>query len=198
MKTAHAFCLAGTLALLSVSPAQAGWKLVPHGAAATVAKGSLTITPGDDWNRSTSHQIAKAEVWTLDGQELNNLYLVTGLATGETLYKDAKKKDKPLPAMTGKMQLTDIPDFVESSMSVALDTSSFEVTNVEPAKLGGQSAVKFSYQYVVAASPLMRKGIAIGTIANQQLYIINFTAPSLYYFDRDAPKVTALMASAKL
>ncbi len=178
------------------SPAFAGWKLVPHGTAVKVAKGTLSITPGDDWNRWTGHPIDKGESWTLDGMSLNELYFVSGLAPGETLFKDAAKKDAPLPALRAAMQLTDIPDFVESSIRVRLDTSVFQVTNVQPVTLGGHAAVKFTYEYAVAASTLKRKGIAAGTLVNNQLYLINFIAPALFYFDRDAPKVEAIMASA--
>jgi hypothetical protein len=38
--------------------------------------------------------------------------------------------------------------------------------------------------------------LAIGTVVNNQLYLINVSAPALYYFDRAAPKVEAIMASA--
>jgi hypothetical protein len=181
---------------LSASPALAGWKLVPHGTAAKVAKGTLTVTPGEDWNRSTSRIIDKGETWTLDGPSLNDLYFVSGLAPGETLFKDAAKKDRPLPMMGAAMQLTDIPDFVESSIRVTLDTSAFQITNVQPAQFAGHPAVKFTYDYSMASSTLPHRGLAIGTVVNNQLYLINFAAPALYYFDRDAPKVEAIMASA--
>lgn len=196
MKYFGKLALGLALAIGSTTPALAGWKLVPHGTAVKVAKGTLSVTPGDDWNRWTGHPIDKGESWTLDGMSLNELYFVSGLAPGETLFKDAAKKDAPLPPLRAAMQLTDIPDFVESSIRIRLDTSAFQVTNVQPVTLGGHPAVKFTYEYAVAASTLRRKGIAVGTIVNNQLYMINFAAPALFYFDRDAPKVEAMMASA--
>ena len=196
MKPLRTLVLGLSLLALSTGPALAGWKLVPHGEPIKVAKGALTVTPGEDWNRSTNRIIDKGEAWTLDGSSLNDLYFVSGLAPGETLFKDAAKKDRPLPTMGAAMQLTDIPDFVESSIRVALDTSAFQITNVQPARFAGHDAVKFTYEYSVASSTLKRRGLAIGAVVNNQLYLINFCAPALYYFDRDAPKVEAIMASA--
>jgi hypothetical protein len=198
MKFASKAIVGAALALMAATPAMAGWKLVPHGSAIKVAKGTLCVTPADDWNRWTGRPIEKGEEWTLDGLALNQLYFVSGLAPGETLFKDAARKDKPLPAMGAAMQLTDIPDFVESSIRVALNTSAFQITNVQPATLGGHPAVKFVFEYADAASSLRHKGIAVGTVVNKQLYLINFTAPALFYFDHDAPKVEAIIATATL
>ena len=182
----------------SATPALASWKLVPHAVPIAVAKGTLTVTPGEDWNRQSSRPIPKGELWTLDGRGLNELYFVSGLIPGETIYKDTKKKDRPLPPMRAGMQLTDIPELFESSNRVVLDTSMFQITGTEPTTLGGQPGVKFAYEYAVQGSPLIRKGIAAGTIAAGKLYLISFTAPSIHYFDRDKARVEALMASAKI
>lgn len=186
------------LAAVPTAPAVAGWKLARQSAATTVAKGTLAVTPAEGWNRWSFRPIKKSEVWTLDGIALNELYFVSGLIPGETLYRDVARKDRPLPKMTAGMQLTDIPDFVESSMRLGLKTSVFRVTSVEPMRFAGHDGVRFTYEYAVEDSPLVRKGIAAGTVAANQLYLINFTAPGVFYFDRDRPKVEAIMASARL
>jgi hypothetical protein len=191
--TALALMLAAT-----ATPAIAGWKLVPANTATAVAKGKLTVTPDSAWNRWTVRPIKKGEVWTLDGVQLNEIYFVTGLIPGETLYRDAKKKDNPLPQFRAGMQLTDLPDFFESSNRVVLGTSLFKITGVEPFKLGGHDGVKFTYEYGTNGSALIRKGIAAATMVGGQLHLISYTAPSLHYFERDRAKAEAVMASAKL
>jgi hypothetical protein len=163
-----------------------------------VAKGKLTVTPDSAWNRWTVRPIKKGEIWTLDGVQLNEVYFVTGLIPGETLYRDAKKKDNPLPQFRAGMQLTDLPDFFESSNRVVLGTSLFKVTGVEPYRISGHDGVKFAYEYGVDGSALIRKGIAVATVVGGQLHLISYTAPSLHYFERDRAKAEALMASAKL
>ena len=190
--------VAAALAVAPAAPALAGWKLVPEAKPIAVAKSTLTVTPGEAWNRQTYRPIKKGELWTLDGLALNELYFVSGLIPGETIYKDTKKKDAPLPVMRAGMQLTDLPELFESSNRIVLNTSMFEITATEPTTLGGQPGVKFGYRYAVQGSPLIRRGVAVGTIASGKLYLISFTAPAIHYFDRDAARAEALMATAKI
>ena len=192
--------LAAGAALLAApaTPVLAGWKLVEKDQPVTVAKGTMTIRPDARWNRWSTRPIKTSEIWTIDGPELNELYFVDGLAAGGTLFKDARKKDAPLPTLSAKAELADIPEFVESSLRVALNTSAFEMGKVEPAVLGGQPAVRFGYEYAVEGAPLKRRGLALGTLKDGKLRLITYTAPTLYYFDRDLAKAEAVFASATL
>ena len=198
MKRSVAAIAALALAMAPAAPAWAGWKLIDAGTAVIVAKSRLRVTATEDWNRSTARPIKKGEVWTLDGVSLNELYFISGLATGETMFRDARKKERPLPAFRASAQLTAIPEFVESSTRIVLNTSVFEMQGVEPTTLAGHPGVRFTYQYAVEGSPLMRKGLGVGTIVDGQLHLITYTAPAVYFFDRDAPKVEAIIASARL
>jgi hypothetical protein len=196
MKKRNLLLAALVLASLPAAPALAGWKLVPHAKPIAVAKGTLTVTPAEDWNRWSVRPIKKGEVWTLDGVGLNEVYFVSGLIVGETLYRDADKKNRPLPTLTKAMTLTDIPEFFESSNRIALNTSVFTLTGVEPAKMGDRDAVKFSYEYAVEGSPLKRQGIAVGSLSGGMLYLISYTAPATHFFEQNRAKVEAIMASA--
>lgn len=182
---------------MSAAPALAGWKLIEKGAEVTVAKSKLMVKPGERWSRLSARPIKKGEIWTLDGPALNEVYFVAGLVPLDTLYRDVRKKDNPLPKMRADLLTTEIPEFFESSTRIALATSMFQITGTEPAKLSGHDGVKFTYEYSVAGSSLPRKGVALGVIVANQLYLISYTAPSLYYFDRDRPKIEAIFASAR-
>lgn len=198
MKPIHRIAAATFLATLPVSPALAGWKVIPGGKEAPVLAGTLKVTPGEDWNRWSRHPMRKGEVWTLDGVTLNELYFVVGLAPGKTLYKNRRKKVAPLPKLRAGMDLTEIPEFFESSNRIALNTSVFEVTEVRPAQFAGQPGVRFSFQYAVDGSTLVRKGEATAALVKDRLYLISFIAPAIHYFDRDLPKAEAIMSSAQL
>lgn len=189
--------LAGLLFVATATPAAAKWSLVTGGSNAKAA-GTISVTPGEEWNRNSKKPIKKGEVWTLDGVNLNELYFVSALAPGETLFKDIDKKNRPLPKLSASAVLTDIPEFFESSARISLNTSLFEITNIGPTKLGGNDAVKFTYNYSVTGESLTRKGVAVGTLVRGQLYLINFAAPSIHFYDRDAPKAEAIMASARI
>lgn len=197
MRKLQTLAAAVALACLPMTPAFAGWTLAPPGTAALVARGTLKITPGEAWNRSSARPVKKSEIWTLDGQGLNELYFVSGLVAGETLLRDVDKKNRPLPKMSAGMQLTDVPDFFESSWRIGQNTTLFEMGTVEPTQLGGHSAVKFTYRYAVQGEALTRQGIAVAALIKGQLHLINFVAPTIFYFDRDAAKAQAIFTSAR-
>ncbi|MFM5908218.1 MAG: hypothetical protein ACKOPO_11645 [Novosphingobium sp.] len=190
--------LAAALALLPAGQAMAGWKLVKPATATAVAKSTLTVSAGEEWNRNSYRPIKKAELWTLDGLALNEVYFVSGLIAGEPLYREVDKKNKPLPKMAKAMQLTDIPEFFESSQRVALGTSLFELTGTEPVKFAGADGVRFTFEYAVQGNPMRYKGMAQAALIKGQLYLISYIAPSIHFFDRDRAKAEAIMASARI
>lgn len=183
---------------MAATPAFAGWKLVPADQPIAVAKSSMTVTPAEDWNRWTARPIKTSEVWTLDGTSLNELYFVAALPEGKTLFRDAAKKEQPLPTFSKSMLLPDVVEFFESSTRTALQTSLFEVGAVAPDKMGGHDAVRFTFTYSVQGDELPRKGIAKAAIVGGQLYLVSFVAPSIHYFDRDAEKVSKLLDTVKI
>lgn len=198
MKYRYRIAAALALATIATTPAYAGWKLVETGKPAIVAKSTMKVTPGEPWNRWTAKPIKKGEIWTLDGIALNELYFVSGLIPGEAIYRENNKKENPLPKFRSGMQLTDIPELFESSNRVVLGISVFNVSAVEPFRFGGQDGIKFTYDYAINGSALTRRGVAVGTIVQNKLHLISFTAPSLYYFERDRAKAEAIMASVTL
>lgn len=198
MKRVNWVAGAVAMASLAASPAMAGWKLVAQGKQALVAKSTMKVTPSENWNRWTVKPIKKGEVWTLDGVALNELYFVSGLIPGEPLYLEANKKDNPLPKFRTGMQLTDVPELFESSNRVRMGISTFTINAVEPFRFGGNDGVRFTYEYTVSGSALTRKGVTVGTITQDKLHLISFTAPSILFFERDRAKAEAIMASVEL
>jgi hypothetical protein len=198
MNYVYRIAAAVALATMATAPVQAGWKLIEPAKQVIVAKSTMKVTPGEQWNRWTYKPVKKGEVWTLDGVALNELYFVSGLIAGETIYRETNKKDNPLPKFRTGMQLTDIPELFESSNRVVLGLSTFTVSGAEPFKFGAHDGIKFSYEFTRADSALTRKGVAVGTIVQNKLHLISYTSPSLYYFDRDRAKAEAIMASVTL
>ena len=180
------------MALAATTPALA-WKLVKIGDQIIVGKSSMVITAPTQWNRATYGPIKGSEQWTLDGLTLNELYVAGDIASGKPLLYELNKKDNPLPKFADTMQLTDLPDLVERTWRVARSAVVFKTAAVEPAKLGGNDAVRVRYEYVRDGSNLTYKGIATLAIVKGQLQLVLFEAPALYYFDRDSAKAVAVM-----
>jgi len=179
-------------------PASAGWAVMADHQPVAVAKSTLTVTPGSDWNRWSKRPSKNGEIWTLDGVSLNELSFLAGISSGETLYKDRKKKDRPLPKFDAKMIAPDIVQLFEASNRIILQTSLFEIDKVEPATLAGHAGVHFTYHYTVQADEVRRKGEARAAVIGSKLYLINFAAPMIHYYDANAPEARAIMDSAKL
>ena len=198
MKKLIGALLAAMLLALPSTPAFAGWKLIEKDERVEVAKSDMAVTPGINWNRWTRRPVKQSEVWTLDGVNLNELYFVSKLPAGKTLYKEVDKKERPLPKLSSSLELTDIPEFYESSSRIVLNTSVFEMTSIEPAKMGEYDAVKFTFEYSVEGSSLLRKGLAVGTMIKGQLHLISYVAPAVYFFDRDIAEVEAIMAGVTM
>ena len=190
--------MAAALIALPAGQALAGWKLVPGAAPVKVAKSTMTVTPGEAWNRASHRASKKGETWTLDGPSINEVYFAAALLPGETFYKDVNKKEKPLPVMGKNLQLTDIPEFYESSQRIAYNTAVYEVTGSEPTKFLGQDGIKFFYTFAVQGNPMQYKGLARATLIRGQLYLISFDAPAINFYDREHAKAEAIMDSARL
>jgi hypothetical protein len=185
-------------AALVATPASAGWSIMHAGRAVPVAKSGMTVTPADDWNRWSSRPSKKSEIWTLDGTSLNELSFFALIANGEPLYRERDKKNLPLPKFKSDMLPTDLVDLFEASNRILLQTSLFEVRSIEPTKLAGKDAVRFSYRYVVQNDELSREGEAVAANIDGRLYLVNFVAPSIHYYERDLPKFRTLVNSIRI
>lgn len=198
MKGLVRFALAAALVVAPAGQAIAGWKLIAAKESVTVAKSKMAVTPDEAWNRGTHRASKKGETWTLDGPSISEVYFAGGLLPGETFYKDTDKKNRPLPVMGKNLQLTEIPEFYESSQRIAYETAVYEVTSIEPTKFMGQDGVKFSYTFALKGNPLKYKGFARATMVKGALYLISFDAPELTFFERDRAKAEAIMDSARI
>lgn len=194
----HLGIAACLLALVSATPVIATWRLILATEEVKVGKSDLAVTPKQDWNRWTSRPSNVGEIWTLDGIQLNELSFFAGIEEGSSLYHDQGLSEKPMPTFDPAMLQTDIVSFFESTNRLVLQSSQFEIKKVEPATLAGHKGVRFSYRYAAQGDGVMRRGEAVAATIEKKLYLVNFVAPEIYYFDRDIAAVRDLVASAKI
>jgi hypothetical protein len=172
------------------------WAVMAAQKKADVVKGQLRITPASDWNRSSSRPSDRGETWTRDGVSLNELTFYAGIQAGESIYRQGYAIEKKLPKFKADMLPTDLVEMFEASNRILLQSSVFKVEVTEPAKFGGHSAVRFRYNYAVQEEDLPRRGEAVALIKDKKLYLVNFVAPSLYFFDRDILEVRKMIETA--
>jgi hypothetical protein len=185
-------------AFLIAFPALAGWTEMPAGKPVAVAKSTMTVTPGQNWNRWSARPSQKGELWTIDGLSLNELSFFAAVSSGEPLYRELNKKDQPLPKFKSGMLPTDLVEFFEASNRIVLQSPLFTIDKVEPTKLSGNDAVRFSYHYAVEGDQLNRKGEGVAANINGKLYLVNFVAPEIHYYDRDIASFRDMVAKIKI
>jgi hypothetical protein len=187
------FALLGTSA-----PLWAEWKPLVADEGVKVAGKLMMVTPKAGWNKSTARPSTKSERWTRDGLGLNELTFFAGVADGETLYFTPFGAQQELPKFRSAMLPTDVVEFFESSNRIVLQSSVFKVENVSPARIGKFDGVRFSYSYAAQDEGLTRKGEGVAAVVDGKLYLVNFIAPAIHYFDRDIGEIRQLVAAMQL
>lgn len=190
----HAIAAIG-IASLTV-PAHAH-KLRAAGETVDVADSDFVVTPGRDWNRLNGKPGKNTEVWTLDGEQLNDVTFYGGIEPGKPLVKERSKKRDPLPKFTRSTLLIEIPELLEGTYRNFKDTRTFTTLSVEPTKFLGHDGVYFTFEFI-DADQLPRKGQARAAIVEGDLYMITFEAPRLHYYDTVLPEFQVLVQSATL
>ncbi|MGL5838246.1 MAG: hypothetical protein ACRCY3_07065 [Sphingorhabdus sp.] len=179
-------------------PAFAEWYGVVADRNVKIAGKSMEVSPKAGWNRSTARPSPKSERWTRDGLGLNELTFFAGVSDGETLYYAPFGTQQELPKFRSAMLPTEVVELFESSNRIILQSSIFEIDSVTPSKLGPYDAVRFNYSYAAQDEGLTRKGEATAAIVGGRLYMVNFIAPAIHYFDRDLDEIRQLVSSIKL
>lgn len=186
------------VALAAAVPAGASNRLISAGGRVSIARTALTVEPASEWNRLGARPGRNAEVWTLDGDTLNALTFYAAIGEGKTLFRQADRREHPLPPVNRTMLLTDIPTLLENSYRSALDVATMTIDHVEPTPFAGAGGVHFSYTFVRPEEAIHVRGEGFGTLRDGKLYLITYEAPALYYFERSAAAARQVAESARL
>ena len=185
------------LAMCITTPAHAGWTLIEAQRPVAVARDTMTVTPGVEWNRTSSHPGKRAETWTRDGLALNEVNFIGAVRPGEPLFRERSKKHEPLPKFAKGMLPADIPDLFESTVRILTGSAMVAVDDVRPATLSGHNGVEVGFRYT-AGDELERTGLARAAIVGDTLYLIQFNAPTIHYFADGIDDARVLMDTAKI
>jgi len=187
-----AFCLAA----LSASEAYAN-AYREKGKVVEVAESGVMVTPPRDWNRLDIKPGKYAEVWTLDGEQLNDVTFYGGVEGGRPIVRERDKKRNPLPKFSTSTLLVEVPELLEGTYRADKQVGGFVLTSSKPDSFLGGQGVYFTYEYTDRDN-LPRNGEARATIIAKRLYMITYDAPRLYYFARTLSDFRALADTAKM
>ncbi len=187
------------LALVGAAmPSYAEWKALVSNQSVNVAGNLISVTPGAGWNSSSLRPSEHGERWTRDGMALNELTFFAAIPDGAMLYHAPYGSKQKMPRFRSTMLATEIVELFENSNRILLDSSVFSVDAIEPGKLGTFEGVRFSYSYAAPDEGLTRKGEGVAAIVEGKLYLVNFIAPEIHYFDRDINEVRQMVATLQL
>lgn len=187
----------GALCLAFAVPAKAH-KIVEPGPRDNIAKGTFSANPSTTWNRLQQKEGKYQEIWTIDGDQLNQILFFGGVPVGEPLLKERNKKTDPLPKVASNMLLPDIPVLLERTYRTQYGATSMTIGLQEPATFAGMDGIHFEYNYTAIEDEVERRGEAFAALTDNKLYLVAFEAPSLYYFDRDVKNYHQIVQSLSL
>lgn len=131
---------------------------------------------------------------TVDGPQLNQVYVIERLADGASLIETAEEDD-PAPAFRAGMGELDVVEFLTDSLS-ALGLEDITAQDVRPAPFAGAQGVRFEFT-ARRANGLAVRGAAAASSAREALDGLVFLAPAEHYFTVYHGDVETMFDSAR-
>lgn len=156
-------------------------------------KDRITITTTTPWNRYDASATDFSEMWTADGLPLDNLWFYTGIPDGEPLKRTYESRQKKLPKFQTSMTPTEVVEMIESYMTA--DGSTFKLERLTPTPLAGSAGFRFDFRALRKTDEVDLRGVGFATIHREKLYMMIYTAPATYYFQKNLTQVEAMAAS---
>ena len=172
--------------------------LVPPGPRSQIARSAFAASPTSEWNRLSAREGRNVETWTIDGPQLNKVNFFGGIEVGRPLFREANRRNQPLPRVTANMLITDIPALLESSYRSQFAVSRMSIDSQIPETIGGHQGIRFTYCFVRTDDQVERRGEAVGAVVGNRLYMVTYEAPAIYFFEKDLEKFRQLAGTLRM
>ena len=175
-------------AMLALASCSSGGRLVQPGP--NPAGGHLTINSEMEWTRATGQRF---QLWTIDGNLLNGLYLFPAVRDGEYVFLGQRqsKRRPDGPYYHHGMRADELRDLITDGLSLA-GLANVAPSNLRPAEFGGREGLRFDLT-LSTEEGLKYQGLVAAFEHEKGLAVAIFLAPSEYYFPRDADKVSRML-----
>lgn len=165
-----------------------------------VGDGSMSVAPPRSWNRHRPiffEDIRQVEDWTLNGPILDGMSFVTGLKNNKSLIRQRRSASQQVPLFRSNMTPPEIAAMIESLYRVRGGAVDFRTLSLKPRPFLGTNGFQLDYEHL-DDDELWRRGRAVGTVVNGELYLILLDAAKSHYYDAALPDFEAVVASARL
>ena len=161
-------------------------RLVPVG---EVRSGKLVLNSEMEWTRATS---SRSQLWTIDGELLNLLYLIHTVKEGDYIFLGQResKRRPDAPYYHKGMREDELRDLVADGL---LNAGFVGVSpkNLQPATFGTHAGLRFDLD-LQTSEGLQYQGLVAMFEHDKGLALAIFIAPREYYFPRDGAKVSRM------
>lgn len=185
--------IAFPLALLLAACASSGGPLVSPGP--NPAGGDLRIDSEMEWTRYSDRRL---QWWTMDGQQLNLLYLVPAVRPGEYIFlgrrQTTRRPDGPF--FRPGMRADEVRDLIVDGL-LAAGLVGVQTHDLRPDDFGGREGLRFEMS-MANQQGLAYQGMAAAFEHDDRLALALFLAPREHYYPRDAAKVARMLDSLRL
>lgn len=157
---------------------------------------SFSVVPNVSWSRFAAGDI---EMWTRDGQLLNQLFLFGGVEDGDPLpiaplaYK-GEKVDSQLDFVKTMTPL-DVQDLVLNTLR-AQGYVRPEVLSTTPDTFGGRNGFRMEFS-LFGADDIERRALIVGTMMNDRLFAVFYMGTTVHYYGATMPEVEAILRSVQ-
>ena len=186
MNWRHAWMLC--LLLVLAGCASSGGRLVQPGP--NPAGGRLTIESEMEWTRAAG---SRFQLWTIDGELLNTLYLVPEVREREYIFLGSRQTERRPdgPFYQRGMRADELRDLIADGLRLA-GFVNVEPSNLRPVDFGGREGLRFDFSSSTSEG-LAYEGMAAAFEHEKGLALAVFIAPREYYYPRDAAKVSRML-----
>jgi hypothetical protein len=148
-----------------------------------------TVEPDNSWSRIVR---GKMELWTVDGPSLEALRFISGLEDGDRLLP-VLSRDIKMPHFKAHMTPSEVLEFCVGSLE-SMGAARVAANHLRPENFGKHPGFRFDVRFF-SEEGLERQGLIVGTIHEEKLYLIIFTAPRVHYYPQYKEQVERIVAS---
>lgn len=180
--------LAVFLTVLLAACASSGSRLVTPGP--NPAGKNLTIDSQMEWTRISG---TRFQLWTMDGELLNRLYLIPVVREREYIFLGSRqtKRRPDGPFFKPGMRADELRDLIVDGL-LASGAINISASNLRPATFGNHEGLRFEMT-LANQEGLKYQAMAAAFEHDRELALAIFMAPSEYYYPRDEQKVDRML-----
>jgi hypothetical protein len=134
-------------------------------------------------------------IYSVDGVFLDLVTIISGAPDGKPLdrLRDQKLDGSSTP-FKASMSPDEVAGLYEEMLVRNRSITSFQRSASTPITFAG--APGFTYGFSMKRSDLEIKGLAYGAVVKERLYLVTYTAPAMYIFDKNLPAAQEMVRTA--